>query len=139
MHIRSRRRILICACATLALVDGFMVLNKDSAPFLQIWTIYMPAVEREQIEGPPKLLFSSHYWDPRIPASSTIDPSFDPEKPSMLRDFVKCKPAKVIIEWGENDPDMPVRYYLHASDERAANCARAALPEGYEIISGRPY
>ena len=95
----------------------------------------MPALEQYQIDHPSNILFSSEFWDPRIPPSSVVDP-YQPDRPSMLRELLACHPAAIFVESGTSEPQMPVRVYIYGRHDALAGCAGKALPEGYKLTAG---
>jgi hypothetical protein len=126
--------MLLAMASVAAFVDVVLAARWMTALPLHVWTVYMPDVERSQRFDPQNILFSPDGFDERIPSASVIDPFF--ERPSMLRDFLKCHPAAIVFSQGEAWPQMPVRYYLYSRDGRIAACARAALPRGYRLVEG---
>jgi hypothetical protein len=131
MHVElTRRTVLLAATLLLVVLDGLWAFDRRQGGWM-VWTAYMPDLEQEQREH-PRPLFTSEYWDERIPASSVIDP-YRLAKPSMLRSFLACHPMAVVVETTEGLPQMPVRYYIYGSNSGLAACAVKSLPRGYRL------
>jgi hypothetical protein len=120
----------------LFVADAGWLILRSTRPNWFGWTISMPALERDQIANPSNALFTFHSWDPRVPLSSVADP-YQPNKPSMFRDIMACRPAAIFMEWGSSrPPQMPPRYYVYGREKALAECAARTLPHGYEIAAG---
>ena len=136
MHLGlSRRNALLGTTVVLLLLNALWAYGRIGQGRWTAWTAYMPDLEQNQRDHPSNLLFTSEFWDERIPPSS-VDVPYHPAKPAMLRDILACHPAAVIVEASGGQPQMPVRYYLYGLHDGIAECAAKSLPRGYKLADG---